>query len=120
MIRYRIITVPSGKAHSDWRDTREEAEEDAIRLSMADRDDADPAKVHLDPLVEIQEANILSEQEIWACAIEVHRQHGERALAFCRERRDALLDAFDPEGFYTWKQIEERVEQLLLGGGSVQ
>ena len=100
-IKYRVVTRPSGKAWSVWRDTREEALEDAVQCELAERDDNDPSSIWLDPLVEIEEQNVLSEHEIWACAIEVHRQHGDDAIAFAGKRIDALIQAGDVPGVCT-------------------
>ena len=98
MPRFRIITYPSGKPRTPWRDTRDEAIEDAIAAELAERDEDDPATLYWDllALIEIEDedgeartenpnsrpavVSPLPEWELWACAETVMREHGERAL----------------------------------------
>ena len=54
MARYRIVTVPSGKAHSEWRSTKEAAIEDAIDLELADLDEDEPWRVYWDPVTAVE------------------------------------------------------------------
>lgn len=53
-VQFRIVTVPSGKPWTDWRDTKEQAVEDAIAVELAERDDDDPATIYWDPLAMIE------------------------------------------------------------------
>ena len=45
------------------------------------------------------------EQHILACALEVERQHGERAPVFVAERIGALVMQGDVAGVEMWKAI---------------
>ena len=54
MARYRIITVPSGKAQSEWRSTKDAAIEDAINLELADLDEEEPWRVYWDPVTAVE------------------------------------------------------------------
>ena len=57
--------------------------------------------------------SILTERELWACAIEVLRQHGSRAPAFVAERIGALVLAGDAAGVATWKATAAKLQLLL-------
>jgi len=52
------------------------------------------------------------EQHLWACALAVERQHGERAPVFVAERIGALALAGDAAGVARWKAIAARMAQL--------
>lgn len=52
------------------------------------------------------------EQHVWACALEVERQHGERASAFVAERIASLTDEHDAAGVAMWQAIGGRLDQL--------
>lgn len=54
MRKYRIVTIPSGKPHSEWRANTYEATCDAVDLELADWDDEDPTLVHWDPVTAIE------------------------------------------------------------------
>lgn len=54
----------------------------------------------------------LSDWELWACANEVLRQHGDEAPLHVAERIGALALAGDAAGVETWKAIAARVDQL--------
>jgi len=59
---------------------------------------------------------VLTDKELWACAMEVQRQHGEQAPVFIAERIGALaLAAGDEAGIATWKAIAARYDQLREG-----
>jgi hypothetical protein len=45
------------------------------------------------------------EQHLWACALEVQKQHGERALVFVAECIGTLALAGDMPGVDRWKAI---------------
>ena len=55
---------------------------------------------------------MISERELWACAQQVLRQHGDGADLFLAERVAALAVAGDSGGVLTWKAIADRVDQL--------
>ncbi len=50
--------------------------------------------------------------ELWACANEVLRQHGDKAAMHVAERLGAVALAGDAEGIVTWQAIARRVDQL--------
>jgi len=52
------------------------------------------------------------DRELWACALQVERQHGKDAPRFVAERIGALATAGDEEGMATWKAIARRLDQL--------
>lgn len=60
----------------------------------------------------------LTDRELWACALEVQRQHGKRAPIHVAERIGALVLAGDAAGVATWKAIAARLDQLRAGQGS--
>ena len=55
---------------------------------------------------------MLSDWELWACANETLKQHGERAPVFVAERIGALAVAGDLAGVETWKAIAARMDEL--------
>lgn len=55
MTRYRWIIAPTYTRYGPWRDTHEEALDDAIEAGLASRDEHDPDFVYLDELVVIEE-----------------------------------------------------------------
>jgi len=52
------------------------------------------------------------DRELWACALQVERQHGDDAPRFVAERIGALAVAGDQDGVTTWKAIAQRLDQL--------
>jgi hypothetical protein len=56
---------------------------------------------------------ILSDWELWACANETLKQHGEEAALSAATRADALLEKGDQDGVHNWLLIIDRIEQLL-------
>jgi hypothetical protein len=56
---------------------------------------------------------ILSDWELWACANETLKQHGEDAPFFAAQRADRLLREEDLDGLHNWLLILNRIEQLL-------
>ncbi len=63
-----------------------------------------------------EKPRVLPDWELWACAGEVQRQHGERAALHVAERIGALALAGDAAGVEVWKQIARRLERLADGG----
>ncbi len=55
---------------------------------------------------------MLSDWELWACALEVQREQGETAPRFVVERIGALVLEGDFEGVEAWKGIALRLQQL--------
>ena len=58
------------------------------------------------------------DRELWACALQVERQHGKDAPRFVAERIGALAVAKDEEGIATWRAIARRLDQLRRGATS--
>jgi len=56
--------------------------------------------------------NMPDDRELWACALQVERQHGDDAPRFVAERIGALAVAGDQDGATTWKAIAQRLDQL--------
>lgn len=56
------------------------------------------------------------EQHVWACAVAVERQHGDRAPVFVAERIGALALAGDAAGVAMWQAIAARLQELRSGG----
>jgi hypothetical protein len=56
---------------------------------------------------------ILFDWEMWACANEQLRQHGENAAIFAAIRADELLEEGDQDGLHNWLLIIDRIEQLV-------
>ena len=54
----------------------------------------------------------ISEREIWACAAEVMRRHGEAAASHAAGRAEELLEKSDRAGNRTWLRILRRIEDL--------
>ncbi len=52
------------------------------------------------------------EQHLWACALAIEKQHGDRAPVFVAERIGALALAGDAAGIERWKAIAARMERL--------
>ena len=55
----------------------------------------------------------IEDWELWACANEMIRQHGEDATTRAAMRADELLEAGDRIGAATWKGIMDRIEELV-------
>jgi hypothetical protein len=60
-----------------------------------------------------------AEQHLWACALEMMRQHGEAAFLFASMRADELAAEGAFEGARTWRAILERIEALECSDGVV-
>ncbi|MGN6277700.1 MAG: DUF6961 family protein [Sphingomonas sp.] len=52
------------------------------------------------------------EQERWAEALAIERQHGEDAPQFIAERIGALALAGDQEGIERWKAIATKLDEI--------
>lgn len=61
----------------------------------------------------------MDDRELWACANEVLRQHGDRAPAFIAERIGAMVLADNLAGMRVWKEIARRAADLMMPAGSV-
>jgi hypothetical protein len=58
----------------------------------------------------------VDDRELWACALQVERQHGKDAPRFVAERIGALAVAGDQAGVATWKAIAQRLDRLNRTG----
>lgn len=52
------------------------------------------------------------EHHLWACALQVDRQHGSEARRFAEARIDALTRSNDLDGVLIWRQIKAMLDQL--------
>ena len=59
--------------------------------------------------------HMLSDRELWACANEILRNHGEDAPLHVATRIGALAVAGDMPGVATWKEIARRIGALTSG-----
>ena len=55
----------------------------------------------------------LTEWELWACANQYIRQHGEDAAILAAMRADEKVEACDLDGARTWRAIVKRINELL-------
>jgi len=53
------------------------------------------------------------DRELWACALQVERQHGKDAPRFVAQRIGALAELGDEAGIATWKAIA-RVDLIQI------
>lgn len=58
----------------------------------------------------------IDDKELWACALQVERQHGNDAPKFVAERIGALALAGDFEGVETWRTIAGKLDALRQQG----
>ena len=64
---------------------------------------------------------VISEWEIWACAHELIRQHGEDAAIQAAMKADDLLARGALDGAATWRLIVHRINALERGvTGTIQ
>ena len=55
---------------------------------------------------------MITDRELWACALQVMRQHGDQAPVFIAERIGALALKGDEQGIATWQGIAARLDAL--------
>jgi uncharacterized membrane protein len=55
---------------------------------------------------------VTEEQHLWACALEVKKQHGDQAPVFVAERIGALVLAGNVAGVDRWKAIAARMNSV--------
>jgi hypothetical protein len=58
---------------------------------------------------------MMPERELWACALLVEREHGDRAPAWIAQRIGELALAGDEAGVERWKLIADRFDRLRRG-----
>ena len=56
---------------------------------------------------------MLSDWELWACANQVLKIHGDKSPLYIAEQIGALALAGDHDGIDTWKAIAQRLAGLL-------
>ncbi|OYU37312.1 hypothetical protein [Novosphingobium sp. PASSN1] len=61
---------------------------------------------------------MLSDWELWACANEVLKTHGDKAALFVAEQIGVLVLEGDQTGIATWQAIARRISELSDGHGS--
>lgn len=59
---------------------------------------------------------MMSERELWACALLVEREYGDGADAHIAERVTALALVGDAAGVERWRAIADKLDQLRDGG----
>ena len=52
------------------------------------------------------------DQELWAVALWVEKNHGEEGAAFIAKQIQRLSNEGDEAGIATWKTVAERFDQL--------
>ena len=55
---------------------------------------------------------MIDDRELWACADELMRQHGDVDWLFASQRADRLLAIGDLDGHQTFMRILARIRQL--------
>jgi hypothetical protein len=60
----------------------------------------------------VGQPNLLTDWELWACALAMERQHGNEAEEAAAQRVIALALAGDFDGVMNWKIIASRLDQL--------
>ena len=55
---------------------------------------------------------MLSDWELWACANEVLKTHGDKAALFVAEQIGVLVLEGDHTGLATWQAIARRIAEL--------
>lgn len=55
---------------------------------------------------------MITEWELWACANEMIRRHGEDAAIQAAMKADELFEAGEMDGSRTWRLIVHRVNEL--------
>jgi len=63
---------------------------------------------------------MIEEWELWACAHEFVRRHGEDAAIHAAMRADALFDEGDMEGARTFRMIVKKINELQRGAATLQ
>jgi len=58
----------------------------------------------------------VDDRELWACALQVERQHEDNAPRFVAKRIGALAIARNEQGVATWNAIAERLDKLRRAG----
>ncbi|TKD51551.1 DUF6961 family protein [Sphingomonas baiyangensis] len=56
----------------------------------------------------------ISDWEVWACALNVERVYGEKAMDHIEERMKDLSQAGDNKGLLTWLRIADCLDDLRL------
>lgn len=54
----------------------------------------------------------ISDRELWAVSLHVHRQHGDNANLFVADRIGTLALVGDTAGIAIWKEVAKRLEEL--------
>jgi hypothetical protein len=62
--------------------------------------------------MQADQPRLMTEWELWACALTLETQHGEDALSVVADRISKLAMAGDFDGVANWKIIAARFDQL--------
>lgn len=62
--------------------------------------------------VQVERPRILSDWELWACALLLQSRHGDNAVPVIADRISKLAKAGDFDGVANWKIIAARFDQL--------
>ena len=60
------------------------------------------------------------DQELWACALEVERQHGRAAFLHASMEIDRLDADGERDAAAVWREVLKRIEALESGSGVPQ
>jgi hypothetical protein len=60
----------------------------------------------------VGQLNVLSDWELWACALTLERRRGQDVAAIIAKRISELAMAGDHDGLSNWKIIASRIDHL--------
>ncbi|MDB5701456.1 MAG: hypothetical protein JWL66_1655 [Sphingomonadales bacterium] len=60
----------------------------------------------------VGQLNVLSDWELWACALTLERRYGQNVATIIAKRISELAVAGDHDGVANWKIIASRIDQL--------
>ena len=98
-------------------ETRAEMESACARNRILDRDSSRRRIIRCRTRIRraISARMITPEREMWACALLVEREHGDKAAVYIAERIGALALEDDAAGVARWKAIAEKLALLWTG-----
>jgi hypothetical protein len=63
-------------------------------------------------VMKTEQPKLMTNWELWACALALERRHGEKVVPVIAERISELAGAGDFAGVANWKIIAGRIDQL--------
>ena len=72
------------------------------------------------PTSNVSRSQPTSEQETWACAFEMVRQHGDKASLYIAQRVGTLVLQGDLSDVERWRAVATKVHKLTAGPRSAQ